>query len=234
MFDHVNTSGTEQRKLPVRCSTLEEATTVQNAEVRFIYCLRLNRIAACFCCEFLPLRKGLVILSIIEFAMAFLGAVYLVVNGVTANVCYSIVMFLRLLDLASGYCCIRAARMESARAATIVYHWKIWETLITGILNLAGMMESIANLSRFSKLTDFVLLILSTTFVLLAFTCYGIFTAYIAFSYRQLVLTNNQNLANYGPEVLNMMIRIRNQAEVMDMQPIDGIKENRGALGKQS
>eukprot|EP00826_Nyctotherus_ovalis_P019357 TRINITY_DN1595_c0_g1_i1.p1 TRINITY_DN1595_c0_g1~~TRINITY_DN1595_c0_g1_i1.p1 ORF type:complete len:106 (+),score=41.99 TRINITY_DN1595_c0_g1_i1:44-319(+) len=74
-------------------SSSSAASDVYKRQVRFIYCLRLNRIAACFCCEFLPLRKGLVILSIIEFAMAFLGAVYLVVNGVTANVCYSCLLY---------------------------------------------------------------------------------------------------------------------------------------------
>ena len=204
---------------PVNCKTLDDAVFAEPNR-KFMYFLSLERLAAFCCCKVLTLYQGMLIIGYIEISSALLGLVYTIFSGVYTNFYYTITTIIRSFAFIPGCLCIIALKKSSLKSAEVAYHWKRWEPFILAVLRLVGLVkESLETLSQ-SNFEYLIWLIIGTSILTVLSVVYSIYACYIIYSYIQLVENGNFNLIRYGPDVLDTMLRIKNQAEAMDMQPV--------------
>eukprot|EP00831_Metopus_contortus_P040371 TRINITY_DN31629_c0_g1_i1.p1 TRINITY_DN31629_c0_g1~~TRINITY_DN31629_c0_g1_i1.p1 ORF type:complete len:170 (+),score=47.82 TRINITY_DN31629_c0_g1_i1:24-533(+) len=105
-----------------------------------------------------------------------------------------------------------AAKALNTKFARVVYHWKIWETLLLDLLEILAFLSYTSPNQREAFAKGVMLIFI--VFVRLAF---GVYAVYTLFSFILLLdIKNNANLVQNGPDVVKLMEDIRKQAAAME------------------
>ena len=204
--------------------TTTDSTSIEASDAKIFYCLTVDKIAVFCCVKTITIYQGLIIIAYIEVFSAILALIFMIFSGPYYNIYYTFSTIARILGLISGALCYYSAKTYSVASASIVYHWKIWEPFMLGILRMLGLIKELTDRLGDDSAERVAWLILSTSALIVLNLVYSLYVCYLLYSFIQLVNTNKQKLILYGPDVLNEMIRIRNRAEVIGMQPIRSIE----------
>lgn len=203
----------------IKSPSLQKAVTIESSEERFVYCIPIQRLAAFCCFSSLSIRNGLYIISAIEFSVALFAVVSLMLGYDSQNLFSVMLRSVQAQGFFMGtLLCIASAKFNVG-AAQVVYNWKIWEPLILDVLQIAVAVCTISDASIHMSLELFFLGTMGTSLLCLARVLYGLFSAYVIYSFVHLVNKGCHKLIQYGPEALLMMEQVRSQASVMDVCP---------------
>jgi hypothetical protein len=202
---------------------MSQSTRVEDTDPNFLYCIRVRQLNTHFCCDWVPLRRGLFIVCFVDVFIALYAAAMYIVPPALDNKIVCDISFIyhavQALGFVPAMICLWAAKQLDTKKAKLVYHWKIWEPLIMDVLEVLLMAITHANGPENPGLVPLPLQILFTiAYCMLRAMC-GVYVAFTLFSfYMILEYKGNPNLVLYGPDLVKLMMNIRKQAAAMEMR----------------
>eukprot|EP00826_Nyctotherus_ovalis_P030988 TRINITY_DN2474_c0_g2_i1.p2 TRINITY_DN2474_c0_g2~~TRINITY_DN2474_c0_g2_i1.p2 ORF type:complete len:243 (-),score=57.90 TRINITY_DN2474_c0_g2_i1:85-813(-) len=196
--------------------TINQSVRVDESDPRFLCCIRVPRLATYFCCESVPLRKGLFILGVINLVVG-IYALIVVLTEIQSQAFFSADLAhygVQAFGIVNCSLLAFAAEKFISCFAKISYYWQIIET---SILNYLTIMAALNNNMSFTLSFNTISLIV----IVLARSAYTLYVAYILYSFILLIERKaNMNLVAYGPDLVKLMENIKKQAAAMDIRNV--------------
>ncbi len=211
----LSTDTSSSRQLP----TYDKAVTIERFEERFMYCLRIQKLAAFCCCHSMTLRRGLYIVVAVEFVSAALALLALIFgygyqNGFLVGVCS-----VQLMGVLIGSLAFLAASKFNLGAARTVYNWMIWEPMLLDIMQFLGMVTAVMDRDLAMDMRTFAIQMVATSAMCIGRLFYGMYSTYLLYSFILLTKKGCRRLVQYGPDAYKEMERVQTQAAVMNLCP---------------